>query len=56
MPLYNWFSHLNHEGKNYGYLVNGPKSWLIVKSELLADEAKRVLEMRSILQLKVSAT
>ena len=26
----------------FGYLVNGSKSWLIVKSEALADEAKRV--------------
>ena len=55
VPLYNWYSHLNQEGKRYGYQVNGSKSWLIVKSEVVADEAKRVLEMRSILQLKVSA-
>ena len=55
VPLYNLYNHLSQEGKKYGYLVNGSKSWLIVKSEVLADEAKRVLEMRSILQLKVSA-
>ena len=42
VPLYNWYSHLNQEGKRYGYQVNGSKSWLIVKSEVLADEAKRV--------------
>ena len=42
MPLYNWYNHLSQEGKKYGYLVNGSKSWLIVKSEVLADKAKRV--------------
>ena len=42
MPLYNWYNHLSQEGKKYGYLVNGSKSWLIVKSDVLADEAKRV--------------
>ena len=40
--LYNWYNHLSQEGKKYGYLVNGSKSWLIVKSEVLGDEAKRV--------------
>ena len=42
MPLYNWYNHLSQEGKKCGYLVNGSKSWLIVKSDVLADEAKRV--------------
>ena len=42
MSLYNWYNHLSQEGKKYGYLVNGSKSWLIVKSDVLADEAKRV--------------
>ena len=42
MPLYNWYNHLSQEGKKYRYLVNGSKSWLIVKSDVLADEAKRV--------------
>ena len=42
MPLCNWYNHLSQEGKKYGYLVNGSKSWLIVKSDVLADEAKRV--------------
>ena len=43
MPLYNWYSrHLNQEGKKYGYVVNGSKSWLIGKSKVVADEAKRV--------------
>ena len=36
VPLYRWFNHLRQEGKNYGYLVNGSKSWLIVKSDVLA--------------------
>ena len=42
MPLYNWYNHLSQEGQKYGYLVNGSNSWLIVKSDVLADEAKRV--------------
>ena len=42
MSFYNWYNHLSQEGKKYGYLVNGSKSWLIVKSDVLADEAKRV--------------
>ena len=42
MPLCNWYNHLSQEGKKYGYLMNGSKSWLIVKSDVLADEAKRV--------------
>ena len=35
VPLYHWYNHLSQEGKKYGYLVNGPKSWLIVKSDVL---------------------
>ena len=42
MTLYNWYNYLSQEGKKYGYSVNGPKSWLIVKSDLLAVEAKKV--------------
>ena len=42
VPLYNWYNHLSQEGKKYGYLVNGPMSWLIVKSDVLAVEAKKV--------------
>ena len=42
MSLYNWYNHLSQEGKKYGYLVNGSKSWLTVKSAVLPDEAKRV--------------
>ena len=42
MPLYNWYNYPSQEGKKCGYLVNGSKSWLIVKSDVLADEAKRV--------------
>ena len=42
VPLYDWYKRLTLEGTNYGYFVNGSKSWLIVKSELLAEEAKKV--------------
>ena len=40
--LYCWYNYLCEEGKKYGYLVNGSKSWLIVKSQELADKADRV--------------
>jgi trehalose/maltose hydrolase-like predicted phosphorylase len=36
------YNYLKGEGKKYGYLVNGSKSWLIVKSQELAKEAKRI--------------
>ena len=42
VPLYDWYKRLTLEGTKYGYFVNGSKSWLIVKSELLAEEAKKV--------------
>ena len=42
VPLHNWYNHLSQEGKKYGCLENGPRSWLIVKSDVLAVEAKRV--------------
>ena len=42
VSLYNWYNHLSQEGKKYGYLVNGSKSWLTVKSGVLTDEAKMV--------------
>ena len=42
VPLYDWYKQLTLEGTKYGYFVNGSKSWLIVKSELLAEEAKKV--------------
>ena len=35
-------NHLSQEGKKYCYLVNGSKSWLIVKSDVVTDEAKGV--------------
>ena len=35
-------SYINNINQKYGYLVNGSKSWLIVKSDVLADEANRV--------------
>ena len=40
--LYSWYKYLCEEGKKHGYLVNGSESWLIVKSQELADEAERV--------------
>ena len=41
--LYDWYKQLSKEGEKFGYIVNGSaKSWLIVKSEALADEGKRV--------------
>ena len=40
--LHDWYQHLCEEGRKFGYLVNGSKSWLIVKSDILAEEAKRV--------------
>ncbi|CAB4020077.1 Hypothetical predicted protein [Paramuricea clavata] len=42
VPLYDWYKQLTLERTKYGYFVNGSKSWLIVKSELLAEEAKKV--------------
>ena len=42
MHLYNWYRQLSKEGQKFGYLVNGTKSWLIVKFRELAEEAKRV--------------
>ena len=40
--LYNWYNHLSQEETKYGYLVNISRSWLIVKSDVLVVEAKRV--------------
>ena len=42
VQLYNWYKHLSKEGQKFDYLVNGAKSWLIVKSRELAEETKRV--------------
>ena len=42
MPFFNWYNHLSQEGKKYGYLVNGLRSWLIVKLDVFAVEAKKV--------------
>ena len=39
-PLFSWYKYLEKEGKKYGYIVNGSKSWLITKSKSLATEAK----------------
>ena len=35
-------SYINNINQKYSYLVNGSKNLLIVKSDVLADEAKRV--------------
>ena len=40
--LYNWYKYLELEGKKYGYLVNGPKCWLIVKTQDLARKAEQI--------------
>ena len=40
--LYSWYKRLSQEGAKFGYIVNGSKSWLIVKSKELAAEAKGV--------------
>ena len=34
-------SYINNINQKYGYLVNGSKNWLIVKSDVLADEIWR---------------
>ena len=31
--LYEWYNILVLEGNKYGYIVNGKKNWLIIKSE-----------------------
>ena len=40
--LYHWYKHLSPEGRKYWYLVNGKKSWLILKSHELAIEENTV--------------
>ncbi|XP_028419169.1 uncharacterized protein LOC114544875 [Dendronephthya gigantea] len=40
--LYNWYKHLEEQGKKYGDLVNGPKCWLIVKTQELAKQAEQI--------------
>ena len=42
VQLYNWYRQLSKEGQKFGYFVNGSKSWLILKSGELAEEAMRV--------------
>ena len=54
--LYVWYKYLSKEGGTYGYHVNGPKSWLIVKSQELASEAEVVFGGElNIYQRKVNA-
>ena len=40
--LYKWYKSLCEEGRKFGYIVNGAKSWLIVKNSELAKSAKKV--------------
>ena len=40
--LFLWYQTLNTEGKKYGYFVSGSKSWLILKSSNLFEEAQTV--------------
>ena len=40
--LYQWYKGLCEEGRKFGYIVNGAKSWLIVKTSELAESAKKV--------------
>ena len=54
-PLYSWYNHLCQEGKKFGYLVNGSKRWLIVKSQKQADEAERLFGLEVIIR-RVNAT
>ena len=40
--LYQWYESLCEDGRKFGYIVNGAKSWLIVKNSKLAEMAKKV--------------
>jgi hypothetical protein len=40
--LNKWYQNLEAEGKNHGYNVNGKKSWLIVKSREMEEQAKTI--------------
>ena len=40
--LYQWYKSLCEEGRKFGYIVNGAKSWLIVKTSEVAESAKMV--------------
>ena len=40
--LYQWYESLCEEGRKFGYIVNGAKSWLMVKSSELAEMVKKV--------------
>jgi hypothetical protein len=42
--LHEWFKLLSLEGKKFGYLVNGSKSWLIVlKGSLVTENVLRTV-------------
>ena len=40
--LYSWYKYLEEEGNKFGYLVNGLKCWLIVKSQEFVEEAEQI--------------
>ena len=40
--LYQWYKSLCEEGRKFGYIVNGAKSWLIVKTSELAESANTI--------------
>ena len=40
--LFEWFCVLDNDGAGFGYHVNGKKSWLIVKSEAMIEEARKI--------------
>ena len=40
--LYNWWKYLEEERKRYGYLVNVPECWLIVKTQDLDRKAELI--------------
>ena len=41
-PLYEWYQQLVEKGDGHGYYVNGGKSWLIVKSNEMKEQAKAI--------------
>lgn len=40
--LHRWYCSLDNAGKQHGYFVNGSKSWLIVKTQEMAEKAKGI--------------
>ena len=40
--LLEWYDHLVKEGVQFGYFVNGKKSWLIVKTQEVKERAEKI--------------